>query len=836
MTPRDPRTAGAKCDQCPLNGRKPVWPKTNRKAKLVVLGESPGFNEELQGAPFVGKSGQLLDAACTKLHIPRAYLHVTNALLCRPPKNLSAKEFSIALACCRPRVRRELTRVGTRTIFALGKRALQSVTKYSKIFDWFGAPLSGAKFAADGRTKLKKKERAAVSFSPWQVLATLHPAFCLREPQWTPVFQIHFDRVWDLAHGRLPEWEWPEILTEPGPQMREVLKTWLAERPLLAADVETSGLDPITDSLLDVGFATDQVAVSAPWYRLDERDKELLRQIIRTCPQVGQNYSHDITSYVSQAGLGVNETVFRFAGDTLAAHSIVAPRLKHKLGIQMAIEYHAPSWKSEFRNTGDDAGTNRYVQADPKERAIYNARDCVSTYLLDRRYQQTRLGQTYRGHELYKEQMALYRIAVQMRIAGIRVDTANLERHKRALKIRRGRARAPLERFVKRLGIADFRPKSAPQIREIMAKLGVAPKAWSEKTGDASWNAKALLDVATDRGNPDAAKFASGLLRFRRFDKLLTTYVTGMETHEDSISSDAGILTANASWNPSGAKTGRWASRSPNLMNIPKPRIEKGKRGAIRVVTPGLRDLFCARAGLWLVSADYSQLESRILALVSGDPNLSKWHNENTDVHTRLAAELFQKPEIEISEPEREISKRARYGIHYGGSAKTIWRALVVEFPMLTLRDVQRIIEVFYKLHPGILSYQQDLLKKARLDGFVEAPISGRRYYFYGMVEPTKVFNLPIQMSAADIINPAARRLFALLTEDERILLQVHDDLTCEGPDPVSLATKMAAEMTRPVSVRENTVVFMVDFKVGQNWGIATRADTIAEVIKIVRG
>lgn len=840
---RDPRKAGCKCDQCPLNHRKPVWPKTNRNAKLVVLGESPGFNEELMGQPFVGKSGALLDAACDKLLIPKAQLHVTNAVLCRPTKTTTAAEWKQALACCRPRVRRELARVETRNILALGGRALQSVTEHGKIFHWFGSPLTGAKFAGDGRTKLKRKERPALSFARWQVLGSLHPAYCLREPQWTPVFQIHLDRAWDMANGRLSPWQWPEIITEPGPRMRAVLRDWIKRRTPLGSDVETSGLDPIRDSLLDVGLATNEVAISAPWYRLDQNDKDLILKTLRTCPQIGQHYSHDVTSFVNQTPLSINRLVYLYLRDTLAAASIVAPRLSHKLGVQMAIEFHAPSWKSEFKSVDDDAGTNRYVSADPTVRAEYNAKDCVSTWLLDERYTESegRLDQTYNGRALMEEQMALYRIAVQMRVHGIAVDTKNLERHKRSLKIRRGKALGPLRRFVKRFGITDYKPTSTPQLRSIMEQLGVKPSAWSEKTGEPSWNAKALLSVATDGDNPDAARFASSLLRYRRFDKLLRTYVTGIETHEQAYVSQSSksysILTANAGWNPSGARTGRWASRDPNLMNIPKPKVVGGK-----VVAPGLRDLFCAFPELWLVAADYSQLESRILALVSGDENLSNWHNADIDVHTRLAAELFQKPESEVTPEERELAKRARYGIHYGGSAKTIWRALVVQFPTLALRDVKRLIDTFYKIHPGILAYQQDLLRRARLDGFVEAPISGRRFYFYGMVEPTKVFNLPIQMSAADIINPAMRRLWAILEALEFPLLQVHDDLTLQGPDPVRLATKMATEMARPVTVRNNTVVFPVDFKVaapcadrktGGNWGNAQKADTVEDVERI---
>ncbi len=194
------------------------------------------------------------------------------------------------------------------------------------------------------------------------------------------------------------------------------------------------------------------------------------------------------------------------------------------------------------------------------------------------------------------------------------------------------------------------------------------------------------------------------------------------------------------------------------------------------------------------------------------------WYEGNADVHTLTAKILFGE-NLTIDTKLRDLAKRARYAYHYGGQPKTIWQALRVEFPRLSLSETTTFVKKLDKLHPGIRKYLDETLLNAHKNGFVECRISGRRHHFYGNVEPSKVFNLPIQMAAAAVINPAVLELMGLLTITESVLMQIHDSLTVEGPNPRRLASLLRATMQRTVEVGGVKVTFPIDVKLGTNWG-----------------
>lgn len=265
----DPRDLGATCDACPLREMTPVPPTQNATAKLIVLGESPGRDEEFYQKPFVGQSGQLLDKVFERVGVRRVSCHVTNALLCRPHSKMSPSQWKQALACCAPRLQRELAGVAAKTILALGGKAQQAVTGKAKITDWMGSPL-----------------KVHETFGDRTCLSTIHPAFVLRgKPEYVAVLRIHTDRAWQLALGKLLPYTWPEIVigpTEHGNE-KEVIAALkrIKKAKKVGCDVETADIDPLSD-LLNVGFGSYEVglAVSVFWQTATTPIRKLVAEIL----------------------------------------------------------------------------------------------------------------------------------------------------------------------------------------------------------------------------------------------------------------------------------------------------------------------------------------------------------------------------------------------------------------------------------------------------------------------------------------------------------------------------------------------------------------------------
>lgn len=238
------------------------------------------------------------------------------------------------------------------------------------------------------------------------------------------------------------------------------------------------------------------------------------------------------------------------------------------------------------------------------------------------------------------------------------------------------------------------------------------------------------------------------------------------------------------------------------------------------VKTPGLRDLFKARKGNWLVEADYRQLELRIAALLANDEPLLKAFESGKDVHKLIAADLFGITYKEVTDKEREPEKTIVYGLNYGGGVDTIYSQIAPRFPYITKEMIRFLITRWYQFHPAIKVFQEKNLQNALDLGYVEEPLTGAIYPFFGDIKPTVVFNFPIQTAAAYIMKKAMKRVAARLNWiNEFLLMQIHDSLILEGPSWQRLVRILTQEMTKAVTFGDASMVFPVDIKVGTNWG-----------------
>jgi DNA polymerase-1 len=238
----------------------------------------------------------------------------------------------------------------------------------------------------------------------------------------------------------------------------------------------------------------------------------------------------------------------------------------------------------------------------------------------------------------------------------------------------------------------------------------------------------------------------------------------------------------------------------------------------------------------WLVEGDYAQLELRLITLLSGDKPLLDTFEAKEDPHRANAADVFGIDPEEVGKPERDFAKIFVYATIYLATAETVWKSCVVDFPDVTLSSITRSMDRFYAKHPKIREWQHKTVAVAKQNDYVEAPITGHRIYFYRLVDPQKAVNYPVQHTAADIINPATRRVFnALKWGPEGIMLQCHDALICDGPDPWRLVQILTKNMTTRLTLHGNSMLFPIDTKIGPDWGHLKEVKTEADVKKAMR-
>ncbi|NJO17706.1 MAG: hypothetical protein HC877_18810 [Thioploca sp.] len=217
----------------------------------------------------------------------------------------------------------------------------------------------------------------------------------------------------------------------------------------------------------------------------------------------------------------------------------------------------------------------------------------------------------------------------------------------------------------------------------------------------------------------------------------------------------------------------------------------------------------------FICQADYKSLENRTIAILSGDPTLIKWFQDDVDVHIETAKILFDIDKV--TTVQRELSKQARYGFHYGATLDTVYEQISGRYPDISLRDVKRLYDKLKQLHPVLAAYLDEAYNKAVKRDYIEEPFSGYRYQCYGKVEPPKSRNLPNQMAAAYLMNKAANKINNFLslypflgTNDleESILMQVHDSFLLEGPDPFRLFDILKNNMEQDATL----MVIQLDF------------------------
>ncbi len=403
-------------------------------------------------------------------------------------------------------------------------------------------------------------------------------------------------------------------------------------------------------------------------------------------------------------------------------------------------------------------------------------------------------------------EIPLIEVLAQIEYTGIRLDVPFLQRISKEMDA----ALSGLEAEIHGLAGYSFNINSVPQLREILFKqFKFKPLRKTDIGGESSTDQETLEQLA--RQDHPHVDFLRKLLEHRKIVKLKGTYVDALPA---LVNPHTGRI--HASFNQTVAATGRLSSSDPNLQNIPI-RSEMGEQ---------IRRAFLPEEGWLLLTADYSQIELRLLAHFSGDAALQQAFAEERDIHAMVAEQIFNVTEHHVTEAMRRAAKTVNFGVIYGISAMGLGQRL-----NLPVREAAQFIEQYFKKYPAVLGYQDGLLKACREQGHV-ATILGRRRRIEGVRAFTsykgrnqperEAINMQIQGSAADLIKVAMLNIHRRLQREDRqarMLLQIHDELVFELPpgEQGAIVALVHEEMTQALAEKLQ-VPLRVDMSVGANW------------------
>ena len=445
-------------------------------------------------------------------------------------------------------------------------------------------------------------------------------------------------------------------------------------------------------------------------------------------------------------------------------------------------------------NTEPASVVRRYTadewSEDAAERAVASL-DLWNT-LSERLKSEEQLGWLYRQVE-----RPLQDVLARMEVRGVRLDSSYLQ----VLSEELGTRILQVEEDVHRLAGHAFNLGSRDQLETVLYdELGLRPARRTQKTGKRSTAAgtlEALLDM-----HP----IIEQILQYRELTKLKGTYLDPLPR---MVNPRTGRL--HTRFHQAGTTTGRMSSSDPNLQNIPV-RTDVGRR---------IRKAFIASEGMQLVVADYSQIELRVLAHLSGDENLTRVFKEDLDIHTQTASWMFAVPADSVGVEQRRAAKTINFGVLYGMSAHRLSRELGIGYA-----EAEGFIERYFSSYPKVRTFMNQTLSTARERGYVET-LFGRRRYVPELLSANRkareaaermAFNMPVQGTAADLMKLAMVRLAEYLdTYEGYLLLQVHDELVLEAPR--ARAEELAAEVERVMrEVWPLEVPLEAEAGLGGNW------------------
>lgn len=547
-------------------------------------------------------------------------------------------------------------------------------------------------------------------------------------------------------------------LVEDEEEMRALSQKFLSAKTL-SLDTETTGTDAMTAELVGLSFAVEEFEA---YYIPVPPEREEAQKIVDifkpayenpSSLKTGQNIKYDML-VLARYGVDIKGKMF----DTMVAHYVLQPELPHNMDA-LAEQYLGYSTIKIEELIGPKGKKQKNMRdLPPGDVYEYACEDADVTLRLKNALHDELVRND--AIQLFEEvEMPLVRVLAAMELTGVRIDTETLRETSELFTLRMNK----LEEEVFALAGESFNLSSPKQVGEILFdKLKIDERAKRTKTGQYVTSEEVLEKLRPRH------EIVDRILNYRGLKKLTSTYVDSLPT---LINPSTGKI--HTSFNQTVTSTGRLSSSNPNLQNIPV-RGDDGKE---------IRKAFIPEPGCTFFSADYSQIELRIMAHLSGDKHMIEAFLEGDDIHASTAAKIYHKPIADVTRDERRKAKTANFGIIYGISVFGLAERLNVP-----RSEARELIDGYFATYPRVREYMDESIERARRKGYIETLLRRRRYLpdinsrnaiVRGYAERNAI-NAPIQGSAADIIKIAMVRIYnRFLSENLRstMMLQVHDEL-----------------------------------------------------------
>jgi DNA polymerase-1 len=583
-------------------------------------------------------------------------------------------------------------------------------------------------------------------------------------------------------------------------EKRASLITLLATQNSFCFDTETTGLDANDCELVGMSFS---IKPGEGWYipfSTDQTDCQNTLNEFKSVlenPQIakiGQNLKYDIL-VLNWYGIHVQGELF----DTMLAHYLIDPDSRHNMDLlaENYLHYSPVSITSLIGQKGKNQGSMRDIDVELVKE--YAAEDADITLQLKNTFEP--ILKSVNAWKLAVEiENPLIYVLADIEREGVKIDQNALVEFSKTLET----DLRLLEKTIYEKAGVKFNIASPKQLGEVLFdKLMLDPQAKKTKTGQYQTGEDVLTRLA------NKSDIVADILDFRQLQKLKSTYVDALP---QMINKKTGRI--HTSYNQAVAATGRLSSNNPNLQNIPV-RTERGKE---------VRKAFIPRdKDHVLLSADYSQIELRIIAEISKDENMMEAFVQGHDIHTATAAKVYGISLEEVSATQRRNAKAVNFGIIYGQSAFGLSQNLGIP-----RKEAGEIIDNYFNTYPGIKKYMNDTMNFARENGYVET-IMGRRRYLRdinsanqtvrGFAERNAI-NAPIQGSAADMIKIAMIRIHQDIIDQKlnsKMTMQVHDELVFDVPKSETEVMKKIIE-DRMKNAIDMKVPILVEVGEGSNW------------------
>lgn len=583
------------------------------------------------------------------------------------------------------------------------------------------------------------------------------------------------------------------------PKAQQILVENLLKQKAVVFDTETTSLNELEAELIGLSFSYQKgLAYYIPLAEDREKALETL-QIFKPffekqdILKIAHNFKYDL-KVLTQYGISIRGNCF----DTMIAHYLLNPDGRHGMDYlsEIYLSYTPIPIESLIGKKGKNQKTLRSVSLE--QQTNYAAEDADITFQLYEKFA-PQLKKENLESLFYNVEMPLMKVLAKMELAGVALDTDWLSKESLDLE----NDLQALEKKIFALSREEFNINSPKQLGDILfAKLHLDPKARKTKTGQYSTSEEVLQKLAGKH------TIIGHILEYRTYQKLKSTYVDALP--QEIQPKDGRVHTH---FSQTTAATGRLASLNPNLQNIPI-RTLRGQQ---------IRGAFVADKGKKIISADYSQIELRLIAEVSGEDNMIKAFQNGEDIHASTASKLFKVPITDVTKSQRSQAKAVNFGIIYGQSSFTL-----SEQTGLSRSEAKQMIDSYYQTYPMLKEFMNEQVLKARQNGFVETILGRRRHLkdinsnnavVRGHAERNAV-NAPIQGSAADIIKIAMINIDKALHEQNlrtQMLLQVHDELLFEAPeDELEVVTPLIRQLME--SAVRTTVPLLVEVGIGNNW------------------